>query len=120
MKKLLMMLVLAGCVTVAGPPRPEAVRLTDRDLVLSLSDGTRCTALWAAAPVGRLDGCGPGYGYAVTVEDNPNILRQLVEGIVLALGGDGILAPMAEVVITDATGRDHVFVSPPPVDLSDD
>jgi len=27
---------------------------------------------------------------------------------------------MAEVVITDATGRDHVFVSPPPTDLSDD
>jgi hypothetical protein len=24
--------------------------------------------------------------------------------------------PMAEVVITDSMGRDHVFVSPPPAD----
>ncbi|MEZ5796179.1 MAG: hypothetical protein R3D63_00960 [Paracoccaceae bacterium] len=112
MKRLAPILLLSACVAASGPPVPQSVRLTDQALVLSLSDGARCSVDWAAAPVGRLDGCGPGYGYAVTVEDNPNILRQLVQGIVLALGGRGVLAPMAEVVITDPAGIDHVFTSP--------
>ena len=112
MKKLILLMVLAGCAAVSGPPRPEAARLTDRVLTLSLSDGTRCTADWATAPAGRMEECGPGYGYAVTVEDRPNILRQLVEGLLLTLRAERALAPMAEVVITDPSGVDYVFTSP--------
>lgn len=114
---LMPVLLLSACVAVPGDPVPQEVRLTQEEMVLRLSDGTRCTANWQAAPVGRLEGCGPGYGYAVTVDGNPNLLRQLVEGLVLALGGQGVLAPMAEVVITDPSGIDHVFRSPSrPVD----
>jgi hypothetical protein len=107
---------LGACAVPTGQVEPVSLRLGDESLTLRLSDGTVCTKGWATEPVGRLDGCGPGYGYAVQVEENPNILRQLAEGLVLALGGKGILAPMAEVVITDPAGTDWVFTSPQPVE----
>lgn len=115
MKKVLpMVLALAACAVPAGEAALRTVRLTDTKLTLVLDNGTRCSVDWRAAPVGRMENCGPGYGYAVKVDDNPNLLRRLVEGVVLALGGDGVLAPMAEVVITGPGGTDQVFVSPPP------
>lgn len=109
-------LLLAGCGAVSGPVEPVSLRLGAEVLRLRLSDGTTCEKRWVGEPAGRLDGCGPGYGYAVHVEENPNLLRQLAEGLVLALGGRGILAPMAEVVITDPAGTDWVFASPPPAE----
>ena len=112
MKRLVPLFLLAACAVTDTAPVPKSVRLTDTEMALRLSDGTLCRADWAAVPVGRLESCGPGYGYAVTVEDRPNILRQLAEGIMLALGARGVLVPMAEVVITDPAGIDHVFVSP--------
>lgn len=114
MRKVLpLLLVLAACAAPVAEPVLQSVRLTDTKLTLVLTDGSRCSVDWRAAPVGRMENCGPGYGYAVTVEDNPNLLRQLVEGMVLALGGEGVLAPMAEVVVTGPGGTDQVFVSPP-------
>jgi hypothetical protein len=108
-------LVLAGCAAPQTAPVPQAARLSAEVLTLTLSDGTVCRTGWkAAGGVGRFDDCGPGFGYAVTVVENPNILRQLFTGLAEALGAEGTVAPMAEVVITDAMGRDHVFVSPPP------
>jgi hypothetical protein len=44
------------------------------------------------------------------------VLRQLFTGLTAALGAEGAVPPMAEVVITDAAGVERVFVSPPPVD----
>jgi hypothetical protein len=116
MRKFLLFLALGGCVAgVPGNPVPQAARLSAQVLTLTLSDGTVCRADWAQAPVGRMDSCGPGYGYAVRVIDNPNILRQIWTGLTTALGAEGAVAPMAEVVITDPAGIDRVFVSPPPV-----
>jgi hypothetical protein len=112
MKRLLPLVLLAACAVPVADAMPRSVKLTDQRLELLLADGTRCSVDWRKSPIGRMERCGPGYGYAVTVEDNPNILRQLVEGIVLALGGDGILAPMAEVVITGPGGTDMVYTSP--------
>lgn len=115
MRKMLpMVLLLAACAAPVGGDGLRTVRLTDTRLTLVLDNGTRCSVDWRAAPVGRMENCGPGYGYAVKVEDSPNVLRQLVEGVVLALGGEGVLAPMAEVVVTGPGGTDQVFVSPPP------
>jgi hypothetical protein len=114
MKRLLPVLLLSACAALPGTPVPQEVRLSETEMVLRLSDGTRCVADWQAAPVGRLEACGPGYGYAVTVADRPNFLRQLADGLVLAAGLQGVLAPVAEVVITDPAGIDHVFRSPPP------
>ncbi|WP_374433011.1 hypothetical protein [Tabrizicola sp.] len=121
MRKLLVVLALGGCASMAGSPVPQAARLSADVLTLTLSDGTTCRARWAeAGGAGRFDNCGPGFGYAVDVVENPNLLHQLFTGLTQALGAEGAVPPMAEVVITDATGRDHVFVSPPPADLSDD
>lgn len=121
MRKLLLVLMLGGCVGLQANPVPQAARLSAEVLTLTLSDGTVCRADWAAAGgAGRFNGCGPGFGYAVDVVENPNILRQIFTGLTEALGAEGVSPPMAEVVITDAMGRDHVFVTPPPADLSDD
>lgn len=110
------MLVVAGC---GGAPMgqvvPQEARLSQTLLTLVLSDGTVCRADWRAAPVGRLESCGPGYGYAVREIENPNILRQIWTGITTALAAEGAVPPMAEVVITDPAGVDVVFASPPPV-----
>jgi hypothetical protein len=113
-------LALAGCAALNAPPVAQSARLSADTLTLTLSDGTLCRADWVASGgAGRFENCGPGFGYAVEVVKNPNILRQLFTGLAEALGAEGTVAPMAQVVITDATGRDHVFVSPPPSDLSD-
>ena len=114
MRKVLVLMALAGCAAPMGTPQPQAARLSAEVLTLTLTDGTVCRADWAAAGgVGRLEPCGPGYGYAVEVVENPNILRQLFTGLTEALGAEGSVPPMAEVTLTDAMGRDHVFVSPP-------
>jgi hypothetical protein len=111
------LLALAACsAPMLGHPVPQSARLSAEALILTLSDGTVCRAEWPMAPVGRMEGCGPGYGYAVRVVENPNLLRQLFTGLTTALGAEGAVAPMAEVVITDPAGADRVFVSPPPAE----
>ncbi|MDO9637537.1 MAG: hypothetical protein Q7J44_03240 [Pseudotabrizicola sp.] len=120
MRKFLLCLALAGCVSgVPGTPVPQAARLSAQVLTLTLSDGTICRANWVQAPVGRMDTCGPGYGYAVRVIDNPNILRQIWTELTTALGADGAVAPLAEVVIEGPAGTRRVFSSPPPVEMGD-
>jgi hypothetical protein len=115
MRRLVMFGLLAGCVSAGQPPVPQAARLSAEVLTLTLADGTTCRANWRAeGGSGRLTNCGPGFGYSVREVTNPNLLRQLFTGLTEALGADGSVPPMAEVVITDAMGRDHVFVSPPP------
>ncbi|MGL4235262.1 hypothetical protein [Tabrizicola sp.] len=117
MRWMILALALAGCATMDTAPAPQAARLSNEVLTLVLSDGTVCRANWAAAGgAGRFDDCGPGFGYSVSVVENPNILRQLFTGLTEALGAEGAVPPMAEVVITDPMGRDTVFVSPPPVE----
>ncbi|MES2144920.1 MAG: hypothetical protein V4516_11340 [Pseudomonadota bacterium] len=114
MRKVLLLMLLAGCAGSLGNPVPQAARLSDTVLTVTLSDGTVCRADWSASGgVGRLENCGPGYGYAVKLVENPNILRQLFTGLVKALGAEGVSPPLAKVVITDRAGVDRVFVSPP-------
>ena len=112
------MLGLAACAPgAAGMAVPASARLSADVLTVTLTDGSVCRADWAASGgVGRMEDCGAGFGYVVNVEQSPNILRQLAVGIVDALGADGALAPLAEVVLTDASGRDYSFASPPPVE----
>ena len=115
MKRLLPLALLAACAAPAPGPAPQSVRLTETELTLRLTDGTQCTTRWDRAPKGRMPTCGPGFAYAVTLSDRrPNLLRQLFEGVDLALGGGMGLEPMAKVTVTDSTGRDHVFTSPDP------
>lgn len=103
--------------SVTGMAVPAAARLSAEVLTVTLTDGSVCSANWAATGgAGRMDDCGAGFGYAVSVAENPNILRQLADGLAQALGAEGALAPLAEVVLTDASGRDYSFVSPPPIE----
>ena len=115
MRRFLIVGLLAGCVSAGHPPVPQAARLASEVRTLALADGTVCRANWRAeGSSGRFQNCGPGFGYSVREVTNPNLLRQLFTGLTEALGADGSVPPLAEVTITDAMGRDHVFVSPPP------
>jgi hypothetical protein len=114
---LVLPMALAGCVWTAEPREPERARLSAEVLTLILRDGTVCRADWAASGgAGRLEPCGPGFDYRVAVVEDPNILRQLWTGLTDALDVAENVPPMAQVVITDAMGREFVFVSPPPVE----
>ncbi len=54
MKRLLPVLLLSACAALPGTPVPQEVRLSETEMVLRLSDGTRCVADWQAAPWGGL------------------------------------------------------------------
>ncbi|MFE3837355.1 hypothetical protein [Pseudogemmobacter sonorensis] len=123
----LLPLGLAACAALARPT-PQDLRLDHEMLVVQMSDGSTCRAAWAealrAAPSetvvgGDLAGCPAGYRYSITVENNPNLLRQMVEGLEQAIDG-AMLAPMAEVRVTTPSGRVHAFKSPVKVDAFDD
>ena len=113
---LLGLMLLAGCGAVQGAAVPQAARLSAETLTVTLSDGSVCRAPWAAeGGAGQLGGCGAGFDYRVTEVENPNLLRQVFVGVSAALGAEGAVPPMADVVVTGA-GRDWRFVSPPPLD----
>lgn len=118
MRKLLICLVLAGCSgPLGGAPVAQEARLSDQVLTVVVSDGRVCRVTnWRAVPEGAFDACLPGHRYAVQVVERPNLLRQAFAGLTAALGAEGAVPPMAEVVITDAQGQARVFVSPPAVE----
>lgn len=109
-------LVLAGCAGAMQPSVPKEARLSAEVLTVVLGDGMVCRADWAAAGgAGRLESCGPGYDYRVTVVEKPNLLRQFWSELTSALGAEGAVPPMARVEISGPQ-RTWEFVSPPPVE----
>jgi hypothetical protein len=116
MKRFAMVLALCGCAGWSGAPVPQAARLSAEVLTVTLSNGAVCRADWpTSAP---LQGCGSGMTYTVSVDQSPNILRKWVQELALALNGQSTVPPYAQVVITDAAGRDWRFASPPPVEMN--
>jgi hypothetical protein len=103
------LMLLLGCGV--AQPVPQAARLSADQLTVVMSDGTSCKAPIGA---GEMPDCGTGLGYRVDLVENPNLLRRVIEGAFGALGADGVLAPLAEVTLTDAAGRTYRFVSPLP------
>lgn len=89
-----------------GSDMPLAVMLTDTTLSVRLSDGTRCRVQLGGE---RLDQCGSGYAYRVLPLEHRNFLRRGFEAIL----PEGLLYPMARIVLTDMSGRQYQFDSPP-------
>lgn len=110
------LLGLVACTGLSQPAVPREARLSAEVLTVTLADGSLCRAEWAAAGgSGRLEPCGPGYDYRVTVVERPNLLRQFWTSLTQALGAEGVVPPMARVEIA-GNGRRWTFVSPPPVE----
>lgn len=109
-------LALGGCAALMQEPVPKSARLSAEVLTVTLGDGTVCRADWAAAGgVGRLEPCGPGFDYRVTVVEKPNLLRQFWSELTAALGAEGAVTPMASVDLSSG-GRTWTFASPHPVE----
>lgn len=104
--------LVSACAQMTNPV-PQAARLSAERLSVVLTDGTRCSAPIEAV---RLEKCGAGYDVAIDLTENPNFLRQLAEAAFGVLGNEGLLAPMGQVVLTDARGRSYRFVSPEPIE----
>ena len=105
---------LAGCAQIGSGARPEAVFLTRNDLVVSLTDGTRCRMERPAAAVwsGRLQGCSRDWPYEVALDPRTHAARQLVEAVFTQIRGLRS-ATYGTVTITDPVrGAQYVFVSP--------
>jgi len=116
--------IIAALLTVAacaqtGPGRPESVMLSQDRVSVRMDTGARCLGLRAAGDetgtgwAGRLQGCAADYPYEVVLQDGANPLRLLLEAGLEALGGEGLLAPRAEVEITGPEGQTWRFRSPP-------
>lgn len=106
---------LAGCVGLS-PAIPQAARMTQSELIVTLSDATVCRApISATGAAGQLTACGPGFAYEVEIVRKPNLLRQMAEAAFGALGAEGQLAPIGRVTLTDSAGKRYDFVSPVPI-----
>jgi len=101
----------AGLAIAQAEPVPVEARLSREVLTVVMSDGMVCRAAWTGD--GPLLPC--GLKYAVEPETRPNPLRQAVEQVAGALQAEGLISPMARVVVTDRGGKIWVFEAPPPV-----
>lgn len=101
---------LAGCAQ-PGAPRPVEARLTATDLVVRMSDGTRCDAPWAAGQ-GRMERC--GLDWRVIPDSRTNPLRYIFVDVFQTIGLGSVIVPMADVVLTGADGRAYGFAFPEP------
>lgn len=107
--------LLSGCASFGVAPRPAEVSLTKTDLVVTLTDASRCTvarpegAEWS----GTLQGCATPWPYRVELDPRTNILSRVVEAV-FERAESVRLNAFGTVTITDpATGEVFTFVSPP-------
>ena len=110
---------LAGCAGFDMSPRPAQVSLTQDQLVVTLSDASRCEMARpeGAAWSGQLQGCSLNWPYMVELDTRSNILRRLVEAIFQPANGLVTLNALGTVTIVDPSdGTEFVFVSPPQTD----
>lgn len=107
-------LLLAACAVPA--PVPVGARLSQQALRVELSNGTVCAAALAgSAPwSGDIPACGLAYVVTPTASGNP--IRMAFDAMIVALQAGALVAPMAGIVVTDATGRSFAFTSPVAVD----
>lgn len=115
-------LTLTACAQ--SPARPVSVDLTRDLLEVRMSDETVCSGPAPAEGAeagwsGRFEGCAWPYAYDVAIEPGANPLRFALQEVFAAIGLEDALAPLAQVTITDSTGRARVFASPPEVDFDD-
>lgn len=115
---IVLLLAAAGCARTDGG-RPETVALSAERIVVRMNTGTRCLGVLrretrtATGWAGRLEGCPAGYAYEVTLKKGTTPLRMVLEAVTGALGGEGLLAPRAQVQITGPEGQVWHFRSPP-------
>lgn len=114
---------LAACAI--NPAEPVAIRLTDDELRVRMSDGSRCIGRappgeYVLAWRGALTDCPWPYAYTVEIDPRASPLRYVAEAFTDAVGLDDLIAPVARVGIVGANGRERIFTSPNPVDADDD
>jgi len=106
---------LTACAS--GPATPLRVSLDRSLLEVTMSDASTCRGPAPAQGAeagwsGTLMGCAWAYPYTVEIDPRTNPIRFVLEEVF----GDSIIAPVATVTITDASGRARVFESPEPVE----
>ena len=110
MIRLCAVLLLAACALPA--PVPVAARLSQQALKVDLSNGTVCSApLQGAAPwEGDLPACALHFLVTPTAAGHP--VRLAFDAMIAALRAGDLVAPMADITLTDAGGQSYHFASP--------
>jgi len=118
--KIAALVLAAGCTVSDGiAPQPsrakvKQVYLYQHTLNVLMSDGSLCAATRptsaGASWSGRLSGCVHELPFTVVQAARVNPLRLVLD----EAGLSPILNPIAKVTVTEASGRDVTFVSPPP------
>ncbi len=116
MRALVALVLLVGCTTAspdAVPAAPAKASLSRDALTVVLTDGTRCKQRLdgTGAQSGRMAACGVGMGFAIRPLDRV-MLARMPRQYAQPLRQEGANAPLAEVILTDPAGIDHVFLSP--------
>ena len=103
-------LLIAACALPA--PTPVGARLSQQALRVEMSNGTACTApLHGPAPwSGDLPACALRYTVTTTADGSP--IRLAFDAMIAALRAGNLVAPMADITLTDGAGRSHTFASP--------
>jgi hypothetical protein len=103
-------LMLMACAM--QPPVPVAARLSQQALRVEMSDGALCSAALAGdAPwSGDVPACGLHYVVTPTAAGSP--IRLAFDAMIAALRAGALVAPTADIVVTDSTGTSHAFTSP--------
>lgn len=112
-----MLLALVACTPVAdakGPAVPARAGLSRDGLTVTLTDGTRCAVPFGtegSSASGRMAACGAGMGFAIRTLDAGSLAR-MSRSYAKPLMPLGANPPLAEVILTDPAGIDHIFLSP--------
>jgi len=110
---------LAACAPGAiAPPTSKArvkeVYLYQHSVNVLMSDGSLCTATKPGGATrqwsGRLGGCAHTLAFSVTLAQQVNPVRLVLDEV----GLSPILNPIAQVTVTESSGREVTFVSPSP------
>ena len=112
----LALLAVAACGPADFARKPVEARLGRAALEVLMSDGATCrAALVGDAPwAGTMGDCGLGFSVVPTGAGSP--VRMAFDAMVAAIRAGDLVAPMADIVLTDARGRGFAFASPVPLE----
>lgn len=121
MKRLIPLMVLAGCVAAGGSgggPAPVSARLSAEGLSVRLANGTTCRGgkrpEGAMRWQGVLGGCPEGWTYFVELDERSSPARTIVETVQATLTLEDPLAPFATLTVVDAANQATVLVTAAP------
>ena len=107
-------LLVSACALPA--PAPVGARLSQQALRVEMSNGAVCSAALTGDAPWRGDLADCGLSYQVTPTTNGSPIRLAFDALIASARAGNLVAPLADIILTDGTGRPYSFASPIAVD----